>query len=121
MTSFIIISLCCAAVSFTITTTSIFRPLRDWVSKFHHKLEELIHCPWCLNHYVVVFVLIFGNPISFYDNFADFIVGWFSVVGAGGLIHYVLLRAYEPVAKATAIRNLEKVKRNAKTDIQSIH
>jgi hypothetical protein len=119
MINLLVAALCCGSISFTITTTSIFKGLREFVSKFHHKLEELIHCPWCLNHYVVaLYILLSGRPfhlVRFFGNeIMDFALSLFTVVGLSGLLHYVLLRAYEPVAKAAAHRELEKIKSGKK-------
>lgn len=115
MNSIIIAALCCAGISFTITTTSIFKFLRDWVSDIHPKLDELIHCPWCFNHYVVLSYLFLTTDFA-ESNFVGFMTAWFTVVCLGGCIHYILLRAYEPVAKATAVRNLQKKTKNDRMD-----
>lgn len=99
-----------AAISFTITTTSIFKWLRELVSPVHHKFEELIHCPWCLSHYITLFwMLIYLRHLSF----MLFILTWFAIQGIIGLLHYVYLRTYEPVAKAMAQRLIEKLRKNA--------
>jgi hypothetical protein len=104
MTSILIASFCCAAISFTITTTSIFESLRNLVAKIHPKLDELIHCPWCLNHYVVlVYLLVTLN----FSTLVEALVYLFAIVGMGGLIHHVLLRAYEPIAKRLLERKLK--------------
>ncbi len=111
METLIVIALTCAAISFTITTTSIFAWFRDIVSKIHPKIEELIHCPWCLNHYVVLGVLptaIKKLQIEDINSVYNFIIFWFATVCIGGLIHYVLLRAYEPVAKTMLQRKINK-------------
>ena len=105
----VMVSLASAAISFTITTTSIFKWLRELISPIHHKFEELIHCPWCLSHYVsLVLVIVFLRefPIIY------MILLWFAIQGLVGLFHYVLLRAYEPVARAMAQRMIEKLRKD---------
>lgn len=37
---------------------------------------------------------------------------WFAIQGLVGLFHYVLLRAYEPVARAMAQRMIEKLRKD---------
>ena len=109
----IMIALSTGAISFTITTTSIFIWLRELVSLIHKKLEELIHCPWCLGHYIsLAMIIIFRNEIIFLPiNFwLHLIINWFSVMCISGLLHYVLLRTYEPVAKAMFNREIMKLK-----------
>lgn len=109
----LMISLASAAISFTITTTSIFKWLRELISPIHHKFEELIHCPWCLSHYITLTSLffLFYDTVCFDINLlVHFILNFFFIQGVIGLIHYVLLRAYEPVAKAMVSRELKKLK-----------
>jgi hypothetical protein len=108
-----ILSLGAAAISFTITTTSIFKWLRDIVSGWGAKADELIHCPWCLGHYISLVILVyFGlGELHNWDDVLGFIMSWFAMMGMVGLIHFVLLRAYEPVAKTTLKRKLEEVNR----------
>ena len=96
MNSIIIAALCCSGISFTVTITSIFEPLRDWIGKFHHKLDEWINCPWCFNHYVVLAYMLI---VTEYTGLIDFVVFLFAIITLSGLIHYVLIRAYEPIAR----------------------
>lgn len=106
-------ALVCAAISFTITVTSIFQWLRERLGSYHEKLDQLLHCPWCLGHYVIAVFLLTSNldliPVS-NQWIYNFLFTLFYMVCIGGLVHYVLLRAYEPVAKVAAIRKLEKMK-----------
>jgi len=108
------IALASASISFTITSTSIFLWLRELIAPVHHKLEELIHCPWCLSHYITLGLLfVFDTNITFtFYNVCYFILQWFAIQGIIGLLHYVYLRAYEPVAKAMMRRELEKLQRD---------
>jgi hypothetical protein len=39
----------------------------------------------------------------------DFFVGIFAIMGLSGLFHYVLLRAYAPIAEAEMYRLKEKM------------
>lgn len=107
------ISLCAAAISFTITTTSMFKWLRELVSPIHKKIEELIHCPWCLSHWIVFVIMLTANvdliPISDYYLY-NWLFTAFVIIAPIGLYHYVILRAYEPVMKAMVQRELQKLK-----------
>jgi hypothetical protein len=51
----VLLSLVTASVSFTISETKLFEPLRRWVKKIH--LGELLSCGYCLGHWVA-FVLV---------------------------------------------------------------
>lgn len=112
---FITLLLLAAAVSsiaFTVTTTGIFLWFRELVSPIHHKIEELIHCPWCFGHWTTFIILLLPG-IKFYQftnvGWLDFFLTAFTIMGFAGLAQYVLLRAFEPVAKAMARRQLEKL------------
>lgn len=105
----IVAALCCASISFTITTTSIFKGFRDWFGNFHSKLDELINCPWCFNHYVVfIYMCIFNIDGYNTDSLPVCISLYFAIVTLGGLFHYVLIRAYEPIAKRLLERKLKR-------------
>lgn len=113
MFDLIYVALCCGGISFTITTTSIFKSLREYVGGLHKKLDELIHCPWCLGHWVtVMYLLTFGtifHPVN--KPIADFFINLFIIVSLEGLLHYVLLRAYEPVGGYLVQRKIDSLKK----------
>ena len=102
-----------ALISFTMTYTSIFKWFRELLSKIHPKVEELVNCPWCFNHWVTIVMLFVADidllPLTKY-TVVNFLFTLFVLTTISGLIHYVLLRAYEPVAKLTAARQLEKLR-----------
>ena len=110
------VALCVAAISFTITTTSMFTWLRNIFSWMHPKLEELIHCPWCLAHWITFIIMLTADvPLIWVSNtFYSFMFTAFAIIAIAGLVHYVLLRAYEPVAKAMVSRKLEKLAKSKK-------
>lgn len=71
-----------------------------------------MHCPWCFNHYVsLIGVLVYVD----YSTVWDVIAIWFACTAIGGLVHFVLLRAYEPIAKMTLMRQLDKQKKKYET------
>lgn len=99
-----------ASVSFTIAVTSIFNFLRVAVSKLHPKLDELIHCPYCLGHYIAIgLLLITGCGLNITGwLLIDFALTVFAIMGMTACLHYVILRAYEPVQKAEMMRAKER-------------
>lgn len=115
----IMIGLAASAVSFTISITSLFLPIREAVSRLHPKLEELIHCPFCLSMWVVYILaglsphLLLEIPFvatnGLFFTIMSFIIAAFSAQAVSGLSHFVLLRAYDPVAKAKMRREMEKM------------
>ena len=111
----ILVALCAASISYTISYTSIFLGFREWISKFHHKLEELIHCPYCLCHYVILTIMFTTNDISsklvpITNNIIyNFLFTWFCIVCVTSLLHCVMLIAYRPVMKYMTDRKIAKI------------
>lgn len=109
------VALCAASISYTICCTSIFKGIREWLSKFHHKLEELIHCPYCFSHYVIIVIMLTTEGINGYlvhisQSIAyNFLFTWFCIVCVTCLLHYVMLLAYKPVIDYMTNRKLEKL------------
>lgn len=107
-----------AAISFTITFTGIFQPLRDYIYNISPKLGRLIHCPWCFNHYVVFVMMPLGKvplipvmpQVGLFSILFNFFFTAFAVIGAAGVIHYILLRAYKPIAEAELFREMKNRK-----------
>ena len=111
----ILVALCAASISYTISYTSIFLGFREWISKFHHKLEELIHCPYCLCHYVILTIMFTTNDINsklvpIANNIVyNFLFTWFCIVCVTSLLHCVMLIAYRPVMKYMTDRKIAKI------------
>ena len=111
----VLVALCAASISYTISYTSIFLGFREWISKFHHKLEELIHCPYCLCHYVILTIMFTTNNISsklvpITNNIVyNFLFTWFCIVCITSLLHCVMLIAYRPVMKYMTDRKIAKI------------
>lgn len=110
--TFFIIGLVVGAVTFTTSTTSIFLGVREKLSKLHPKLEELIHCPWCSGFWLSLLINLTVETTwvhLFKWEVFNLFMSIFASLSIAGLLHYVLLRAYEPVAKAMAMRHKEKL------------
>jgi hypothetical protein len=54
----ILLALAVSSVSMTVTTTYIFEWLRTLVSKLGRRFESLIHCPYCLSHWLAAIVTL---------------------------------------------------------------
>lgn len=118
----IFVALCAASISYTICWASIFKWLREWLSKYHHKLEELIHCPYCFGHYVILTIMLTTKdiethvvPISGYIIY-DFLFTWFCIVCVTSLLHFVMLLAYKPVIDYMTHRMFEKLNQQNRED-----
>ena len=116
----VLVALCAASISYTISYTSIFLGFREWISKFHHKLEELIHCPYCLCHYIILTIMFTTNDISsklvpIADNIVyNFLFTWFCIVCVTSLLHCVMLIAYRPVMQYMTDRKIAKIQKRKK-------
>ena len=116
----VLVALCAASISYTISYTSIFLGFREWISKFHHKLEELIHCPYCLCHYVILTIMFTTNDISsklvpITNNIVyNFLFTWFCIVCITSLLHCVMLIAYRPVMQYMTDRKIAKIQQRKK-------
>lgn len=109
----VVMALVVCSISFTVSFTGIFKPVRELLSRIHPKVEELIHCPYCFGHWVTFAVLgIVNDWIPFTKiGFIDYLLTAFAIMALAGLGHYVLLRAYKPVHEEMAYREIEKLKR----------
>ena len=116
----ILVALCAASISYTISYTSIFLGFREWISKFHHKLEELIHCPYCLCHYIILTIMFTTNNINsklvpITNNIVyNFLFTWFCIVCITSLLHCVMLIAYRPVMQYMTDRKIAKIQKRKK-------
>ena len=116
----VLVALCAASISYTISYTSIFLGFREWISKFHHKLEELIHCPYCLCHYVILTIMFTTNNINsklvpITNNIVyNFLFTWFCIVCITSLLHCVMLIAYRPVMQYMTDRKIAKIQKRKK-------
>ena len=120
-----LVALCAASISYTICFTSIFKGFREWLSQFHHKLEELIHCPYCFSHYVILTIMFTTSNLSEYlvpiSKFIvyNFLFTWFCIVCITSLLHYVMLRTYKPVMDYMTDRELMKLNKRKKQKVEN--
>ena len=113
------VALCAACIAYTISMTSIFKWLRDFVEKhLPEKIDELIHCPYCLSHYIVLAIMFttknLNENLIHINDFVvyNFLFTWFVIVCIIALIHFVMVRAYAPVAELETFRKLKKFRQN---------
>lgn len=114
MEKFILIMLVTTGVSFTFCVTSIFNPVREFLAKIHPKVEELVFCPYCMSHYIAASLLLVCNYSYDFTNILilDFLFTVFAITCITAILHYPMLRTYEPVAKVMLSRKLLKNKKH---------
>ena len=114
LTYILIVSLCSASISYTVSCAGIFEGLRKAVSKWGKWFEDLIHCPYCFGHYVtlaIILITLMGGSELFYIadwNLFDLLFVWFACVCVMSLLHFIMVRAYKPVAESEAIRKFKE-------------
>ena len=62
MEKIIWLSIVTASVSFTVTETKLFMPLREWMKKHNSFLGELLSCGYCFGHWVAFFLVAIYRP-----------------------------------------------------------
>ena len=113
----LVVALCSASISYTISMAGIFKWLREWIDKtFPDKISELVHCPYCLAHYVILGIMFTTtHVISYLIPISDsviynFLFTWFVIVCLVSLLHFIMLRTYAPVALLETHRLFKKYK-----------
>jgi hypothetical protein len=84
MKTVIYLSFVTAAISFTVTETKIFKPLREWMKKKSGFLGDLLSCGYCFGHWVAFVLVAIYRPKLFeswwlLDYFLTvLVIAWFS-------------------------------------------
>jgi hypothetical protein len=61
MEKIIYLSFVTASISFTVTETKLFQPLREWVKHKNHFLAGMLSCGYCFGHWLALaLVVIYG-------------------------------------------------------------
>lgn len=93
----IMLSMCVSTVSFTITKSKFFSPLRNWVNKRNERLGSLLSCSYCMSHWAATFVVVLlyiYSPIIMVTNvlFIDVIITIFATISLAtiitGMMHF---------------------------------
>jgi hypothetical protein len=62
MKEVLLLSMITASISYTITETKLFLPLRDWVNKQSAFLGKLVHCGYCTGHWIAFILVAIYQP-----------------------------------------------------------
>jgi len=65
MITVIYLSLACASVSFTVSETKLFLPLREWLNRKIPFLGKLFSCGYCFGHWVAFSLVAVYRPRLF--------------------------------------------------------
>lgn len=84
MEAVIYLSFVTASISFTVTETTFFKPLREWMKKRSNFLGKLLSCGYCLGHWIAFALVAVYKPKLFefwwlLDYFLTaLVIAWFS-------------------------------------------
>ena len=112
----VLVALCAASISYTITFAGIFKKVVDWIGSKNEWLDELVHCPYCFGHYVVLTIMLTTSNISKYllpitsSIVYNFLFTWFAIICVMSMFHYVMLHAYGVIAEIETKRKLKRAK-----------
>jgi len=59
------LSIVTASVSFTVTETKLFKPLRDWIAGKNSFFGKLLNCGYCFCHWAALILVIIYKPRLF--------------------------------------------------------
>lgn len=117
------LSLCTASISYTITWAGIFEGLRKQISKLGNWFEDLIHCPYCLGHYIALAIMLvtYNNCSQYFIPVSksivlNFIISWFSIMCVTSILHCVMLIAYKPVSEYLTVLKIRKYNKQFRND-----
>jgi len=89
--------MCVSTVSFTITKSKFFSPLRYWINKRNERLGSLFSCSYCMSHWVAAFfvvLLYIYSPLMMVTNVLviDITITIFAIIALAtiitGIMHF---------------------------------
>lgn len=97
------VALGAAGLSYIIACSAIMKPLRNQISKLGKMWEKFIHCPFCIGCWLAAI------PIGIYAvKWWAVIIMFFGTISIMALLHFIMLRAYEPIAKLATLRKIQE-------------
>ncbi|WKV51712.1 DUF1360 domain-containing protein [Dickeya fangzhongdai] len=92
----IVLSVAAASISFTITQTELFVPVRNMANKIGHMTGYLFHCFYCMSHWVVFAGVLIYRPviISSGNIVVDLVVTSFFTVTLTTFINGFMFRSF---------------------------
>jgi hypothetical protein len=92
-------------ISVTITKSSLFESLRDWMwEKSGNFLGKLFSCPYCMSHWVALVMVIWGNPGLIVHPY-ELVKEIFCVIGVAMVAGWVVYRSYMGIAEVGKMRD----------------
>lgn len=94
LSDLVVLSLATATISVTVTQSILFKPIRDRVSTHWTWGGDLIHCSYCLGHWVAC-VLVTISSISQGMGLVTGLVSWLAVTAIAAMVSGLIERLYD--------------------------
>lgn len=111
----VVIAVAAASISYTITMTELFAPVRAWTQKLGHMIGYLFTCFYCMSHWVVIAAVLIYQPrlIQSGSLVCDLIVSTFFTITISALACGLLFRVFL-TAMAMKLKQKEMAKAMSK-------
>jgi hypothetical protein len=96
----------------TITRGSLFSWLRDWMWKRGEFVGNLFSCPYCLAHWVSLWIVLLGNPGLIFHPY-KLILSVFAVIGISMVCGWIVYRCYKGIVDAPDLSGENEALREA--------
>lgn len=92
----IVITIAASSISYTITVTELFAPLRTWSQKLGHMVGYLFNCFYCMSHWVVIAAVLIYQPRLITSNYlaVDLIISTFFAITVSALVCGVMFKVF---------------------------
>lgn len=108
----IVLSFAAASISFTITQTELFVPIRNIANKIGHMTGYLFHCFYCMSHWVIIAGVLIYQPTIIDSGFfwIDLMVTGFFTVTVTTFVNGFMFRSFiNAMAKMMKEKELKEV------------
>lgn len=97
----IVISFAAASISYTITQTELFVPIRNLANKMGHMIGYLFHCFYCMGHWVIIIAVLIYKPIIINSGHmvVDLIVTGFFIVTLMTFVNGFMFKSFSSAIK----------------------
>lgn len=107
-----VIAVAASSISYTITQTELFIPVRSWSQKLGHMIGYLFSCFYCMSHWVIFVGILIYKPVLISSGYlvVDLLVSAFFTITIAaficGFIFKVFLTAMAMKIKEKEIKEI---------------
>lgn len=98
----LVLALATSAISVTITRSGVFHGPRDWIADRSQWFGELVHCPYCMSHWVSLVLMLWYDLRIVPDTYwlVDLVVSALAVVAVASFFTLIVMLSYKHAALA---------------------